>query len=40
MAPSIGQDTAEILASLGVEPSELQRLSQEGIVRIGAEKSK
>jgi crotonobetainyl-CoA:carnitine CoA-transferase CaiB-like acyl-CoA transferase len=39
-APSIGQDTAEVLARIGIEPSELERLDKEGIIRRGAEKSR
>jgi crotonobetainyl-CoA:carnitine CoA-transferase CaiB-like acyl-CoA transferase len=33
-APAIGQDTAEILANIDVDPNEIERLANEGIVRV------
>jgi crotonobetainyl-CoA:carnitine CoA-transferase CaiB-like acyl-CoA transferase len=35
-APSIGQDTAEILTAIGIEPSELERLVKEGVIGVGS----
>ncbi|SDC66498.1 Crotonobetainyl-CoA:carnitine CoA-transferase CaiB [Sphingomonas sp. YR710] len=33
-APSIGQDTADILANIDVNPEEIARLTKEGVVRV------
>jgi len=34
-APSIGQDTADIFAGIGIDSSELEQLAKDGIIRIG-----
>jgi crotonobetainyl-CoA:carnitine CoA-transferase CaiB-like acyl-CoA transferase len=36
-APELGQHTAEILVSLGLDPAEIQGLAHEGIVRIAGD---
>jgi crotonobetainyl-CoA:carnitine CoA-transferase CaiB-like acyl-CoA transferase len=35
-APAIGQDTAGILTAIGIDPTELERLAKEGVIRLGA----
>jgi crotonobetainyl-CoA:carnitine CoA-transferase CaiB-like acyl-CoA transferase len=38
-APELGQHTAEILGSLGLDPAEIQGLALEGIVRVAGDAS-
>jgi crotonobetainyl-CoA:carnitine CoA-transferase CaiB-like acyl-CoA transferase len=37
-AQAIGEDTVAVLAGIGIEPAEIERLAQEGVIQMQEEK--